>query len=171
MIERRGGPVSRLNLSPSSHFLLFESEAGSHPPAFRSANTALSSRFSISDGLSPASGLGHPLLEVHQEQAGLASVIHADSDPTTRGGPTSCPHLPLRCSGEMLCKTRIANREQIGNPRSSLLGMRRSRCTAKCYQRSLNCSASEPSAAVMLLSSMMAFATMLPATPPTPDRG
>lgn len=36
--------------------LLFEIEAGSHPSAFRSANTALSSRFSIWSSLSPASG-------------------------------------------------------------------------------------------------------------------
>ena len=56
MIERRGRPVARLNLSPSSHLLLFEIEAGSQPPAFRSANTALSSRFSIWSGVRPASG-------------------------------------------------------------------------------------------------------------------
>ena len=56
VIERRGRAVARLNLSPSSHLLLFEIEAGSHPSAFRSANTALSRRFSIWSSLSPASG-------------------------------------------------------------------------------------------------------------------
>ena len=39
------------------------------------------------------------------------------------------------------------------------------------YQRSLNCSASEPSAAAISWSLMMALATMLPATPPTPESG
>ena len=56
VIERRGWPVAALNLSPSSHLLLLEIEAGSHPPAFRSANTALSSRFSTWSGVRPDSG-------------------------------------------------------------------------------------------------------------------
>ena len=55
-IKRRGSPVACLNLSPSPHLLLFEIKAGSHPTAFRSANTALRSKFSIWSGLRPASG-------------------------------------------------------------------------------------------------------------------
>ena len=53
---RRGRPVSRLNLSPSSALLLLEVKPGSEPPAFRSSNTALSSLFSTWSGLSPDSG-------------------------------------------------------------------------------------------------------------------
>ncbi|KXB64172.1 hypothetical protein HMPREF1868_00139 [Olsenella sp. DNF00959] len=56
MVERRGRPVSLPDLSPSSHLLPFEIEAGSHPPAFGSANTALSSRLPVWSGVSPDSG-------------------------------------------------------------------------------------------------------------------
>lgn len=61
MISRRGRPVSRLNLSPSSHFLLFEIEAGSQPPAFKSANTALRQAFSSSASESAATSGGTSL--------------------------------------------------------------------------------------------------------------
>ena len=53
---RRGRPVSRLNLSPSSALLLLEVKPRSEPPAFRSSNTAPSSLFSTWSGLSPDSG-------------------------------------------------------------------------------------------------------------------
>lgn len=56
MAERRGRAVTRLNLWPSSHLLLFEIEAGSHLATFRSSNTALSSRSSIWSGVRPARG-------------------------------------------------------------------------------------------------------------------
>ena len=58
--DRAGGAgaVASLNPSPSSHLLLFEIEAGSHPSAFRSANTALSSRFSIWSSLEPGERAG-----------------------------------------------------------------------------------------------------------------
>jgi len=48
--------VAALNLSPSSHLLLFDIEARCEPAPFRSSNTALSSRFSIWAGSRPASG-------------------------------------------------------------------------------------------------------------------
>lgn len=56
MTQRRGRPVARLNLSPSSHLLLFDIEPRGEPPPFRSSNTALSSRFSTWSGDPPASG-------------------------------------------------------------------------------------------------------------------
>ena len=89
MIERRGRPVSRLNLSPSSHLLLFEIEAGSHPPAFRSANTALSSRFSICAGASPARGpvAGGSYSPFSDMRAALPPVVSLPILPEPHGAP------------------------------------------------------------------------------------
>ncbi len=70
MISRRGRPVSRLNLSPSPVFLLFDIEAGAQPSPLRSSNAALSGWSSV----------------IAASQAALSSSVTAPSRPSPGNG-------------------------------------------------------------------------------------